>query len=132
MANTDKTTERLWREYLLAHLEETGGSSNLPFYEAPATERASITKSVSSAGTPVKASATSVPCDYCFVLPISRTVGDYTANGGSVYWGVDVDKVLCNIPTGGTRLTGIITDLNQLYIDSDVNNEGVLIIYATR
>jgi len=130
--NTDKTTERLWREYLLANLEETGENSNIPFYEAPATERASVVVAVSAAGTPELASATSVPCDYCFVLPISRTAGEYTANTGSVYWGVDASMVLSNIPTGGTRLSGIITDLNQLYIDSDVNNEGVLIIYATR
>lgn len=132
MANTDKTTERLWREYLLANLEESGSSSNLPFYEAPATERASITKTITSAGTPELASETSIPCDYCFVIPISRTAGEYTANTGSVYWGVASGMVLCNIPTGGVRLSGIITNLNQLYIDSDNNNEGVLIIYATR
>jgi len=132
MANVDKTTERLWREYLLANLEEGGSSSNIPFYEAPATERASIVKTVTSAGTPEQVSEASIPCDYCFVLPISRTAGEYTANTGSVYWGVDDDKVLCNIPTGGTRLSGIITNLNQLYIDSDNDNEGVLIIYATR
>lgn len=87
-------------------------------------------KSVTTAGTQVQLSATSVPC-YEVLMQVNAS------NTGSIYvGGASVDSstgIVLIAPAAATSQPVDIVlsaqNLNQIWIDSDVNGEGVRFIY---
>ena len=77
-------------------------------------------KAVSSAGTPVQL-ASDYPCRYVIIQAL-------IANTGNIYWGDDSDNA--KVATGMQLLAGAsvvipIDNLSKIWLDSDVNSEGV-------
>lgn len=105
----------------------SGGSATTPIFVVIAGNSAvgSGSKTVATAGTRVQLSTISVPCKKVIVQSLF-------ANTGNVYLGdstVSASNGLLLYPGSATSFTVTPANLNLLWIDSALNNEGVIFYY---
>lgn len=88
----------------------------------------SFRKVVTTAGTRVCLVASSTPCEWATVTAETDNTGTITVGDVTV-----VDTVLTRVGknlTPGVPYTLLVKNLNQVYIDSSVNGDGVTVIYG--
>ncbi len=82
-------------------------------------------KDVTTAGTRVQLSSTSVPCIDLIIQAKRTATGRLYISGPSV--AADTNGIYLN---AGQSLSLSVTNLNQVWIDSSVNGEGVTYMYT--
>ena len=88
-------------------------------------------KTVSVAGIAEALSSSSVPC-YEVLIQAKRTNTGRIYIGGAAVHNDDTDGICLEIPIAGVTPPSIpisAQNLNQIYVNSTVNNEGVTFIY---
>lgn len=84
-------------------------------------------KSVTTAGTAVQLSSTSVPCRMVEIQARVANTGNIAVGSSSVVAAAGSERGIILVPGASVSLR--VTDLNKLYLDAAVSGEGVSFLY---
>lgn len=106
----------------------------VPYILNPLTYASNIgdgTKTVTTAGTAVPLSSTSVPCKVVYITARSTNTGRIMVGGSTVVAAISTSSRGLPLSANDTTPPIIVDDLNKVYIDSTVSGEGVMFMYLS-